>query len=134
MKQIADRLFAINLCDKYDIDMILYNSACYIICDNIDEQGKIKQLATFLHKEGVREINLFGNQKEIWKAVFDQVDIESIGFNKLSTMMFCDLTTTIEYDDLDKFAKEVVNSKRFGNAYIFFDDKDIFDKVMQKID
>ena len=133
MKQLQDRLFAIDLCSEYEIDMILFNSACYIICDSIDDQNKIKSLATFLHKEGVREINLFGAKKDVWQPVFDQVDIESIGFSKLSTMMFCDLTATILYDDFDKFCKEVVTSKRFGNAYIFFDDKSLFDQLMQKI-
>ena len=133
MKQIEDRLFAVDLCNQYNLEMILFNSACYIICDNIDDQNKIKSLATFLHKEGVREINLFGKQKDVWQAIFDQVDIESIGFAKLSTMMFGDLTATILYEDIDKFAKEVVTSKRFGNAYIFFDDKELFDNVMNKI-
>ena len=116
MKQIEDRLFAIDLNSQYDIDMILFNSACYVICNHIDDRQKIKNLATFLHKEGVREINLLGDQKDVWASVFDEVDIESIGFAKLSTMMFGDLTATILYDNTDKFAKEVVTSKRFGNA------------------
>ena len=133
MKQIEDRLFAIDLNSQYGIDMILFNSACYVICNHIDDRQKIKNLATFLHKEGVREINLLGDQKDVWASVFDEVDIESIGFAKLSTMMFGDLTATILYDNTDKFAKEVVTSKRFGNAYIFFDNKDIFDEVLQKL-
>ena len=132
MKQLQDRLFAIDLCSQYNIDMILFNSACYIICDNVDDQNKIKSLATFLHKEGVREINLFGKHKEVWQAIFDQVDIESIGFSKLSTMMFCDLTATILYEDIEKFANAITTSKRFGNAYIFFDDKALFDQVIAK--
>ena len=84
-------------------------------------------------KEGMREINLFGAFKQTWSDVFDQVDIESIGFNKLSTMMFCDLTATILYDDLDKFAREIVSSTRFGNAYIFFDDEKIYNEIIEKI-
>ena len=132
MKQLQDRLFAIDLCSQYNIDMILFNSACYIICDNVDDQNKIKSLATFLHKEGVREINLFGKHKEVWQAIFDQVDIESIGFSKLSTMMFCDLTATILYEDIEKFGNAITTSKRFGNAYIFFDDKALFDQVIAK--
>ena len=132
MKQLQDRLFAIDLCSQYNIDMILLNSACYIICDNVDDQNKIKSLATFLHKEGVREINLFGKHKEVWQAIFDQVDIESIGFSKLSTMMFCDLTATILYEDIEKFGNAITTSKRFGNAYIFFDDKALFDQVIAK--
>ena len=132
MKQLQDRLFAIDLCSQYNIDMILFNSACYIICDNVDDQNKIKSLATFLHKEGVREINLFGKHKDVWQAIFDQVDIESIGFSKLSTMMFCDLTATILYEDIEKFGNAITTSKRFGNAYIFFDDKALFDQVIAK--
>ena len=132
MEQLQDRLFAIDLCSQYNIDMILFNSACYIICDNVDDQNKIKSLATFLHKEGVREINLFGKHKDVWQAIFDQVDIESIGFSKLSTMMFCDLTATILYEDIEKFGNAITTSKRFGNAYIFFDDKALFDQVIAK--
>lgn len=133
MKQIEDRLFAIDLDAKYNIDMILLNSACYIVCNHKDDNNEIKQLATFLHNEGVREINLFGDKKDTWTAIFDQVDIESIGFNKLSTMMFADLTATIQYDDLDKFAREIVTSKKFGNAYIFFDDRQIYEDIIEKI-
>lgn len=133
MKQINDRLFAVDLNSQYNIDMLLLNSACYIICNNKNDVHEAKQLATFLHKEGMREINLFGAFKQTWSDVFDQVDIESIGFNKLSTMMFCDLTATIIYNDLEKFAREIVSSTRFGNAYIFFDDKQIFDEIIEKI-
>ncbi len=133
MKQIDDRLFAIDLNSQYNIDMLLLNSACYIICNNKSDANEAKQLATFLHKEGMREINLFGAFKQTWSDVFDQVDIESIGFNKLSTMMFCDLTATILYDDIDKFAREIVSSTRFGNAYIFFDDEKIYNEIIEKI-
>lgn len=133
MKQINDRLFAVDLNSQYNIDMLLLDSACYIVCNNKSDTNEAKQIATFLHKEGMREINLFGAFKQTWSDVFDQVDIESIGFNKLSTMMFCDLTATILYDDLDKFAREIVSSTRFGNAYIFFDDEKIYNEIIEKI-
>jgi len=133
MKRIEDRFFVADFNQQYDIDMILLNSACYIICQNTVDNKKIKELASFLHKEGVREINLFGAQKELWTAIFDQVDIESIGFAKLSTMMFGDLTATIGYESLDKFANELKTSKKFGNVYLFFDDAEIYGMLKQKL-
>ena len=47
MKQINDRLFAVDLNSQYNIDMLLLNSACYIVCNNKSDTNEAKQIATY---------------------------------------------------------------------------------------
>ena len=131
MKQLQDRLFAIDLCSQYNIDMILFNSACYIICDNVDDQNKIKSLATFLHKEGVREINLFGKHKEVWQAILTKWISNQLVFQNCQQWCFATLLPQFCMKILKNLAMQSQQANDLAMRISFLMTKHCLTKLLQ---
>ena len=65
--------------------------------------------------------------------IFDEADIEKIGWENISAVADDDIMLTYSEDTLDSFVEWICINKDYCASYLFFDDKKTFDEVMCKI-
>ena len=129
MKQIEKNFFAIDINTNYNMGVVQGEAVAYVICRHVTDKSVIKDLANKICDANIKDVCFFGEQEKLWHWLFDEVDIERQDLSNND-----DVLLTSSVDTTDEFVEELCINKNYCNTFLFFDDKKIFDEVVEKVD
>jgi hypothetical protein len=122
-QQFSNYYVTVNLYDQIPT-VIDYDSHCFFVVNQIDNQDFINDLAEYLIKAKIRDFIFYGKYEPLWHRKFDDMDIALNGDAD-------EVILTSGWHTLEKFADILKEEVPYYHCYLFYDDEKVLEQINQ---